>query len=321
VSRRRAGFTLIELLVATVLMVVVILYLLQTFTVQHRTYTVVDHMSEAQQNLRAIAALMEREVRHAGFMVPEGAAVCLVDNTNAPDILFVSDSDALDPTGQLQPDLGARVSGGFNNDSSPDALNVDSTTVDALAFYDNDNDGTNDTDFNVDAGAIIVDLRACGFVTDVDASSVDVDFQNNMGAAAGLQDLIVVPAHVYRIDANMRLTRDGDVLAPDVEDLQVALFFDLDQDGAVDANEYPGSGGSEPNFIPGAATWTDTLLREMRINFVTRSRDEDPNTDYNRGVFQTRENRAPPGGTDRFRRRVHSATIRIRNVGGRDIQL
>jgi len=324
--RRSDGFTLIELLVATAVMVVVVLYLLQTFTVQHRTYEVVDQVSEAQQNLRAVAALMEHEVRHGGFMVPEGAAVCVVDVTNGPDMIFVSDADAIDPTGELEPDLGARVTAGFNNDSTPDTLTVDSTTLDALAFYDNDGDGTNDTDFQVNGGAILVDAddqgrgRACGAVTAATATTVAVDFQNGIGTTVNPQELVVVPAHVYRVDtATLQLTRDGRLLAPDIEDLQVALFYDLDEDGGVDANEYPGSGGSEPVFNPAASTWTDALLREVRINFVARSRAEDPNREYDQGAFQATGNRAAPAGTDRFRRRVHQATIRIRNVGGRDI--
>jgi len=324
--RRSGGFTLIELLVATAVMVVVVLYLLQTFTVQHRTYEVVDQVSEAQQNLRAVAALLEHEVRHGGFMVPEGAAVCAVDVTNGPDLLFVSDADAIDPTGELEPDLGGRVASGFNNDATPDTLTVDSTTLDALAFYDNDSDGTNDTDFQVDGGAILVDAndqsrgRACGEVTAVSATTVSVDFQNSIGATVAPQQLVLVPAHVYRVDAaTLQLTRDGRLLAPDIEDLQVSLFYDLDGDGAVDANEYPGSGGTEPTFNPGGAAWTDERLREVRVSFVARSRAEDPNRDYDQGVFQATENRAAAAGTDRYRRRVHQATIRIRNVGGRDI--
>ena len=71
---------------------------------------------------------------------------------------------------------------------------------------------------------------------------------------------MAVPAHVYWVNPNApngppQLIRDGMVLANDVEDLQVALFYDVDDDGVVSgldpglpdypphsATEYPGSG-------------------------------------------------------------------------------
>jgi hypothetical protein len=304
--------------------------------VQQRTYNVVDDMSEAQQNVRAIAALVERETRHAGFMVPSGAAVCASDRTNAPDTLYISDSDSLDPTGQLEPDLGARVASGFQNDSTPDTLTVDSTTLDGTPFYDNDGDGTNDSDFRVNGGAIIVDWdnpargRACGIVTGVSATTVSIDFESQMNGVGAFTNLIVVPAHVYQVNAaTLRLTRDGDLLAGDVEDLQLALFFDEDDDGAPagsgpglpdegDGSEYPGTALGAV-FDPGAAAWGETSLREMRLNFVVRGQAADPNVRYNEGIFQATENRAPVAGNDRFRRRIHRAVIRTRNVGGRDI--
>ncbi|MEE9607859.1 MAG: prepilin-type N-terminal cleavage/methylation domain-containing protein, partial [Myxococcota bacterium] len=94
---RRHGFTLIELLIATALLTIVAVYLLQTLTVNHRAYVVIDQVSESQQTMRAIATLIERDIRHAGMLVPQNAAVCGVDNANAPDILYVTDADAIDP--------------------------------------------------------------------------------------------------------------------------------------------------------------------------------------------------------------------------------
>ena len=77
--RSEAAFTLVELMVAMALMVVVVMWLTQTFTVQHRTYTVVEQVTETQQNSTAIAALIEREIRASGFLVPENALRILRD--------------------------------------------------------------------------------------------------------------------------------------------------------------------------------------------------------------------------------------------------
>ena len=111
--KRRSGFTLIELMVAMAILLVVVAYLTEMLTRQGRAYTVVDQVTEAQQNLRAIADLLEREVRVTGFMVPEGAAVCGVDQTNGSDVLFVSDADALDPANENQLGISASIVGGL----------------------------------------------------------------------------------------------------------------------------------------------------------------------------------------------------------------
>ena len=73
--RRRGGFTIIELMIAMAVLLVVVAYLTEMLTRQGRAYTVVDQVTEAQQNLRAIGELLERELRVTGLMVPEGAAV------------------------------------------------------------------------------------------------------------------------------------------------------------------------------------------------------------------------------------------------------
>jgi hypothetical protein len=53
----------------------------------------------------------------------------------------------------------------------------------------------------------------------------------------------------------------------------------------------------------------------VRANLVLRTRFPDAN--WSQGVFQNLENRTAVAGTDGFRRRVHTATVRLRNVGNR----
>lgn len=329
--KRQAGFTLVELMVAAALLVIVVVYLTATFTENHRTYEVVTDTIEAQQSLRAIGALMEREVRHAGFMVPGAAAACAVDNTNAPDVLYLSDAAAIDPTGLQSPDVGAEPEAATPYDGGVgDVIGFASLLVEGSAFYDTDGDGTADSDFQPDGGVIITDYenpergRACGRVTAVDPGTnrITVDWETALaahnGATMGPEDLLVVPAHRYELDAAaLRLERNGQLLATDIEDLQVAFFYDEDGDGVPDANEYPGADG-EPTYDPGALDlYGDETLREIRLNLVARSHDSDPDQEYSGGEFQPTENRVAPAGSDGFRRRVHTATLRVRNVGGR----
>jgi prepilin-type N-terminal cleavage/methylation domain-containing protein len=343
-TRRSAGFTLVELMVAVALMALVLAWLTQTFTVQHRTYTVVEQVTESQQNSLVIAGLMEQEIRSAGFMVPENLAVCGVDNLNGPDLLFVSAAEILDPSGIDHPDLALGLSAssaGFNEGDGGvgQILRLEDRILpdgDNLGFFDANGDGTNDIDFWQGMGVIAMDESnlargsACGRITDpvpngTPGSNVNlvVDWEATMdGGPAGWTSIRVVPAHIYEIDANNNLLRDGQVLAPEVEDLQVSYFFDRDEDGTVaaDGSETPGAAGSAQfdTSAPPAGGWLGSELREVRVSVVVRTRDPDPNQRFNDGAFQPTENRLAVAGSDRFRRRVHQATVRVRNVGFRD---
>lgn len=336
-AKRSAGFSLVELMVSVAILSVVMIFLTYVFARQSRTYTVVDQVSEAQQSLRAIAGLMEHEARTTSFMVPESAAFCGVDNSTASDILFVTDANAIDPSGQTQPELGATINTGYTG-SGTETLSLASLTVDGSAFYDLDGDGTADADFLYDsgggreAGVIVVDRNdptrgsSCGYLTGYTGSSITVDFTlggevsgTPLDSATGTEDLIAVPAHYYRVDANDRLLRNGMVLSHDVEDLQFALFYDADGDGSVGAavDELPASDPSAPQYV--SQDWDNRELREIRLAFVVRTQVEDrddlsrPGQAQNK--FQATFNRTDPDVTDGFRRRVHRANVRPRNVG------
>ena len=63
------------------------------------------------------------------------------------------------------------------------------------------------------------------------------------------------------------------------------------------------------------STVDGTLLREIRFNIVTRTRANDPRKPNNAGIGQTTENRATNiPGADGRRRRIYSATVRLRNT-------
>lgn len=329
-TRRCNGFSLIELMISVLLMAIVVTYLMQTFTVQHRTYTVVDQTTEAQQNMRAIAEILERDLRHAGMMVPESAAVCGVDRTNGPDSLYVSDADAIAPGGDLSPSFGADLPLLTTNvGSGAQTLDLSSLVVEpapARPAYDTNGDGINDSDFREFAGVIVTDVSdpsrgsACGVITNIAGTSLDVTIESAGVGGPGAR-LTAVPAHVYQIrnpaPGRFQLLRDGTVIAEDVEDLQVAYFLDLNENGIVDAGEYRGDGVG-PDYLANdpAAGVDESRLREVRFNLVTRTRLADP--ENTQGVFQPSENRVPPGGVDGFRRRTHMASVRLRNVGSRE---
>ena len=366
--RRHSGFSLMEMVVTLAVLGMVTFFLTDLLVRQSRTYTVVDDVSEAQQSLRAVSGLIERDLRSTGFLVPAAAAVCGWDmpsvaaSDTTPDVLYVTDADAIDPTGVTSLTAqAAQVTAGFTG-IGVDDLVLSSLVVDANPFYDLDGDGVAESDFQYSTapqrnGAVIVVDRnnpqrgaSCGVITDIDpaTNTVEVDFEvrtaPNSPAGAGAApggtplggvpvDLVAVPAHVYWVNPGPppQLIRDGMILANDVEDLQVAYFFDANGNGIVDgldpafaappevsATEYPGSAANNFGADYQSGAWDNSKLREIRVTVVARTRSEDPDAVANpamaNSVTQAFENRRVGAVADGFRRRAITLTVKPRNV-------
>lgn len=325
--RRSAAFTLIEMMVAGTVLAIVTSFFLSSLSIQKQTYSVNDQVVEIQHGARIIGDVLERDLRHAGFMTPPGAGLCIIDNTNSPDTLFVSDDAAVDPTQENESDLAAQVQVGVNNViTGIQTLVVDDLILEIVnpsPMYDTDANGAADADFRIGGGAIVVDAAnpdrgtACATVVAVPSpTTIQLNVLSPPLSAAMVNpaQLVVVPARAYVVDAQNRLVRDGIIVANDVEDFQLAMFIDDNQDGTIDPGEYRGDGVG-PNI---ASNLLDhSLAREVRANIVLRTRDQDP--DFTQGLFQATENRAPVAGADGFRRRVWSSTTMLRNVRPRAV--
>ncbi len=326
----RQGFTLMEVMVSAAVLGIIMFYLTDMLVQQSRTYAVVDDVHEAQQSLRAIADLLEREARSTGMLVREGGAACGIDNdVNGSDILFLTDFDALDPTDVTEAGLGLDVQAGFN----PGALNTLTLLGRALepdpadVMYDNSTplNGTADSDFfwpgaGIGGGIIVTDKSnpdrgaRCGVITQVAPAgasnlSVGVDWgvsiggvpyapNNNLAAiipGMAAPSLIAIPAHAYLIDRSVagrpRLWRDGVVLADDVEDLQIAYFHDANGNDTFDPGEWSGDTAATPYA---ANALDNSELRALRFNLVVRTAEQDPDVFQNPnlafGVVQPIEN-------------------------------
>ena len=110
-----------------------------------------------------------------------------------------------------------------------------------------------------------------------------------------------------------------ELLVEHIEDLQVALFFDGDDDGNIDAGEYRGirdGAGVVHEYESGDEDHRE--LREVRVTVVARTRGEDPDVLANpalaNSVTQAVENREVGAVPDGFRRRSITLAVRPRNV-------
>jgi prepilin-type N-terminal cleavage/methylation domain-containing protein len=320
---RNSGFTIIELMIASAILAIVMVFTMQIFTVNNRTYIKIDSVVDTQQSVRAVASILERDLRHAGMMVPEGAAVCGVDNDGAPDLLYISDYTATNPDNAIGFFDGARIQGGVSDVTGNPTLTLDTLVIEPGTpdpSYDTDGNGVNDSDFNDNGGGvIIVDMMnldrgsVCGTVEDVTLGTNQIEVLRKtagLGPLTGAFALTAVPALEYRIDT-ARLYRNNLLLANGIEDLQIVYFLDMNGNNTVQGGELRGDENTD--YL--AATSNASFLRWVRLNIVARTRSQDER--FTQGFFQATENRDPVLVQDGFRRRVHTAIVRMRNVGDR----
>jgi len=326
---RNSGFTIIELLIASLLVAIVMVFTMETFTVNNRNYIKIDSVVDTQQSVRAIASVLERDLRHAGMMVPEVVAACGIDSTTAPDHLYVSDYTAVNPVDAIGVCDGALVQGAVSQvNANPSNPPLTTLTLDTLVMepdtpdpsYDTDGNGVNDSDFRENGGVIVADSldhgrgSACGIVTNVNLATNSITIRiktNALGNSAGAYALVAVPALEYRINSE-KLYRNNLLLSDGVEDLQLTYFLDANGNDEVNVGELKGE-SSGNQYVANASDASD--LRAVRINIVVRTRTEDDR--FTQGLFQATENRAAITTADGFRRRVHTAIVRMRNVGDR----
>jgi len=306
---------------------------------QNRAYTVVEQVTDVQGNARAILDLLERDVRGTGKAAAEAGVICGVDNTDDPDVLFVTDGSVYkwtsNPTDIVNKGItteydesgGAVIDQfGFQATGQATTFRVKTLAADGFPSHDLDSDGTPDADYRP-GGAVIVaekfspeDGVACGVIVangvDIGAKTITVNFDDAGAPNPAIGNgAFVYPAKRYAVNSDNELLRDQAVLAQDVEDLQVSYFFDTaPNDGEMGSEmlEQPGTAGG---LVYEATAWDNSELREVRLGIVVRSRTSDPNLPN--AVPQALENRAQVLVADGFRRRVLSAVMRPRNVGSR----
>jgi len=324
---RRAGFTLIELLTVVALFGIVSIYVGRILVVNERAYHTVGHTSESQQNLRVFGELVEDDVRHAGMMVFRDTAVCGVDNTTAPDLLYVSDAAAIAPQDEeFTPFSGPTVSGGpwnLNTNGTAQTFTLSSLVVEpsppSRPAYDTDGNGTADSDFRVNGGVIVHDPttptrgNACGRITAVNLGTSQITVVGVAAMASSASGLVAVPANEFRIESG-QLRWNNVALADGIEDFQVAYVFDVDEDNVIDGNTDKRGFGEAGQSNYTSSELEPNQMREIQIGIVSRTRLADAKFT---GRPQALLNRTPIATNDGFRRRTFESRIVLRNLATR----
>ncbi len=338
---RQRGYSLIEIMVATAILGVVMFGLMATFTANQKTHVTVDQVTVAQQNLRVVAEIIENDLRMSGYMVPGHAAVCLGDSGTGADTLYLSDADAILSVAEIQSQdsglLGSELGVPVTNISPGSSVGGSGTT---LVLSERWIDLGSEGDFAVGAGVMVVDKNdsagrvVCGTITSLTDSAgagtslvVDFDTAAVTFGSGSTTEIAAIPALVYRIiepedggTDRYQLRRNGVLVANDVEDMQLVLFFDTDDDGVVEAGEVEGDDGSMVgdgiSIVHSPALADGRALKQVRISLVISTEREDSDQRAPLSQPQVTGNRDPSSiaAPDRKKRRVYQSTIRLRNV-------
>jgi len=89
VKNKKSGFTLVEIMVSMVISSLVIAGVYGVYTIQQRSYTVQEQVTELQQRLRSAVDFMTRDMRMAGYN-PDGA--CDVNKETNGILTWTSDN-------------------------------------------------------------------------------------------------------------------------------------------------------------------------------------------------------------------------------------
>jgi type IV pilus assembly protein PilW len=306
-----AGFSLVEVMAALVILAIALTAVFATFISQQKSFTVQNRVAEMQQNLRQAVEYISRDIRLAGYGIPDNVTVpgtanaagitsirslYAVDNTTGPDqiyLLYMFDMDANQPPAVNTATMTGTVS--VNVDNSAGFLTAGGELVLIT-------DGTTADLFQTTAAGGGVLTFGAGAYNAGHAKLYGVGPPPSTVAKARFVryfiDTLTDPAHpTLMVDRNIP-GQGAQPLADDIEDMQLTYGLDTNADGIIE------SWSASPT-IP-------AQIRQVRLQFIARTRL--PET----GWSETRPalgNRAAGTTADGYRRRIYDIVVDVRNSG------
>ncbi len=326
-----SGFSLIELMVTVGLLGLATMGMFSAFDSQKAVYNSNQRRVETQEDARLVLDLIAFDARMAGFMVPPAAAISSTDGGAAnADRLCLSDFGYFDLPDAANPITSINNQGErflLTNNQQVQSVTGNTVTVQNLDV-DSDTDGQlGENHFgNPGDGIIVSDGQAtfCGAISAINTGSRQITIDPAhapMPAFANPGNLRAVPAVLYEVvpspppapAGSFSLMRNGQLLSPTIEDLQVEYWADLSvppDNDTDDLNEANHNDLNDP--ILGVDT---TRIRRVRISVVSRSNQTDQSTGrrFASGQRPQIANRVA-GPADAFSRRVYSSTVMPRNI-------
>ena len=312
-----AGFSLVEVMAALVILAIALTAVFATFISQQKSFTVQNRVAEMQQNLRQAVEFMSRDIRLAGYGIPDNVVIpdgiiatgvtsirslYAKDNTTGPDqiyIFYMFDMDANQPP---TTDNGFGVPAGAGSITAPSTAGFLATGGELVLVTDN-------------TTADLYETSAASGTTLTFGGGYAYNSGHTRSYPGGTPPVTVAKARFVRyfIDNNtLMVDRMGGVapqpLADDIEDMQLSYGLDTNSDGVVDAWRNDLVGGAVlavPAEIP--------QIRQIRLRFIARTRLPDAGWTETRPALGNHNNTgATPDG---YRRRNYDIVIDVRNSG------
>jgi prepilin-type N-terminal cleavage/methylation domain-containing protein len=296
--RSKRGFSLVEIMVALAIMGVVAVQVTAMFSGQMETYVAQSRVVDIQGDARLAADMIRRDIRMAGFMVPRMVGLANRDGGNAgSDALCTSDWSRFSDT-ELDQALDRFDATSLTADLAENVTRVEVVAVEL------DIDGDGNDDYAVGEGIIVSAGTGthCARITAIAGGEIDFEPETPTGFAAPMVSARAVPAIIIEVGSD-GLRRNGLLLSPLVEDMQVAFAVDLDADGEIEDAEFP---------IHTLTALDPALVRGAELTVLTRTLVEDPALET--PGRQAIGNRDAAGAPDSFRRRHSTITIAPRNM-------
>ena len=297
--RRHSAFTVIELMIALTVMAIVVTRVMVAFTEQHENSIEQERVVDTQQGLRLVMDVILEDLRMAGFMVQRETAVGSTDGgTSGPDVLCMSNPRALAPAEYM--DANDR----FDSAEVTNLITGNNTSI-TVATGDLDLDGDGNDDFVINEGVLISDGDKvhCARNVGIFGTTIAISPSIPAGVSMSPSTVAAVPALYYELASN-QLTRNGMVIATDVDDLQVEFAVDADRDGEIE----PADGEFPIHDLNGSDT---SRIRAARVHLTMRTAV--PEIDFT-GQRSAAANRVAASTTDNFRRRKAIADAHLRNL-------
>ena len=307
---KQQGFSLVELLIAMAIATIVGMAGYVIFSSSNWSYKVQEDVSEVQQNVRVAMDRLAKDIRMAGFGLPDPPFSITIGTSGAltAPITVTNSSTGFDTitvlgigyeAGKLQRDATITGAGGIVcNDSGASCIHLSAPSEDSIDKFFNDTGTFQTTRIHISlGGGQYIQLAAAGH------SQTNRTVQLGLPATLDRDypdgtSVFIIQAVRYTIvtndaTASPPCTLDNpclrsqdftdlrgsgsQTLAENIEDIQFAYGIDVSpRDGMIDYTS-PYSDGAFVFSATGAATLSDpSSIIAVKANIVGRTRNQDP---------------------------------------------